>query len=260
VPSLRDTQSALCAALFGASPKALVGLVREDGIATAERIAIYANNSRIGFEQALAATYPVIQRLAGTDWFRQHARRYQLCCPSRQGDLQYVGDRYPDYLQLELAGSPHEYFVDVARLEWVYQEALVADDDGVLDPQLLAGVAAEAYERIVLVPRACLRLLESRHPLLAIWKANQANDAADTALISLSEGPVRLAVLRRADHVEIRALAPEPYELLQRLKSGMTLGAIAETVAKSGQHCNFGATLRELFSMQVFTSYHLRAA
>jgi hypothetical protein len=163
-------------------------------------------------------------------------------------------------LQSELAGSPYEYFVDVARLEWAYQEALVAEDDGVLDPQLLAGVAAEDYERIMLVPRACVRLLESRHPLLVIWKANQADDAADAAPISLSDGPVRLAVLRREDHVEIRALAPEPFELLQRLKSGATLGEVTDAATRLSQHCNFGATLRELFSMQLFTSYQLRAA
>jgi hypothetical protein len=259
VLSLRDTQRALSAALFGASPGSLESLVREDGIAAANRVAIYANNTRIGFELALAATYPVIQRLAGADWFRQHARGYQQCCPSRRGDLQYVGDRYADYLQSALGGSPYEYFVDVARLEWACQEALVARDDCALDPQSLADVAAEDHERIVLVPRACLRLLESRYPLLQIWQANQTDDHASRSSISLDDGPVRLAILRRAQHIEMRALSPEPFELLQRLKSGVALGAVAEAAAKSGLHCNFAAALRELFSMQVFASYHLCA-
>jgi hypothetical protein len=260
VPSLRDTQRAFSAALLGGSVQALDALVREAGIAAAQRVAIYANNSRIGFEQALAATYPVIQRLGGTDWFRQHARSYQLRCPSRCGDLQYVGERYADYLQAELAGTRYEYFADVARLEWACQEALVAGNDSILDPQLLASVAAEDYGRIVLALRASVRLLESRFPLLAIWKANQTESAGDAATISLSDGPDRLVIIRREHHVELRVLTPDTFAVLQLLTSGVTLGEVAAAAAKSSRHCNFGATLRELFSMQVFANYKLDAA
>lgn len=260
VPSLRDTQGAFSAALLGGDAQALAGLVHEDGIATAHRIAIYANNSRICFEQALAATYPVIQRLAGTDWFRQHARSYQLRCPSRRGDLQYVGDRYADYLQLELAGTPYEYFADIARLEWAYQEVLVAAEDSFLDPRSLASVAAEDYEHIVLALRNCVRLLESPYPLLKIWKANQGDGAADAATISLSDGPDHLIVIRREHHVEVRALTPEAFELLRQLNSGMPLGKIAEATAGSSRDQELGTNLRELFSMQILATFHLHTA
>lgn len=260
MPSLRDTQGAFSAALLSGNAQALEGLVQEDGIGTAQRVAIYANNSRIGFEQALAATFPVILRLAGADWFRQHARSYQLRCPSRRGDLQYVGERYAHYLQSELDGTPYDYFADVARLEWAYQETLVAQDDGLLDPQSLASVAAEDYERIVLVPRASVRLIESRYPLLAIWKANQPDATADATAISLGDGPDRLAVIRRDNHVELRALASEAFELLQRFASGATLGEVAEATAAQNRHQDFAATLRELFAMQIFANYRLRAA
>jgi Putative DNA-binding domain len=260
VHSLRELQRTLGAAVLGGHTTGITELVRENGIPAAQRVAIYANNTRIGFEQALAASYPVIERLAGTDWFRQHAHGYQLRFPSRCGDLQYVGDRYAEYLQAELADTSYRYFADVARLEWAYQEALIAADSAALDPKLLAAVADDDYERLIFTPQASVRLVESCYPILAIWKTNQSELTADTPPISLTDGPDRLLVIRRQHHVELRALRPELFALLQQFTCGLALGAAADAVASRHENFDVGAALRELVMLQAFARCRLPAS
>jgi hypothetical protein len=252
VHSLRELQQTLGAAVLGGEMTRIAELVREHGIPAAQRVGIHANNTRTGFAQALAASYPVIERLAGTDWFRQHAHQYQRQFPSRCGDLQFVGERYAQYLQAELAGTPHLYFADVARLEWAYQEALIAADNAALDPQSLAAIAPEDYEQLIFTPQASVRLVESDYPILAIWQANQSESAADAAPISLAGGPDRVLVIRRRHHVELRTLRPELFALLRQFTLGAALGAAADAVASEHEDFDVGAALRELVAMQVF--------
>jgi hypothetical protein len=252
VHSLRELQRTFGTAVLGGDMTRIAELVREDGIPAAQRVGIHANNTRTGFERALAASYPVIERLAGSDWFRQHAHCYQRRFPSRCGDLQFVGERYAQYLLAELAGTPHLYFADVARLEWAYQEALLAADSTVLDPQSLAAIAPEDYEQLIFTPQASVRLVESGYPILAIWQANQSESAVDTRPISLTDGPDRVLVVRRRRHVELRTLRPELFALLRQFTLGVALGAAADAVASEHEDFDVGVALRELVAMQVF--------
>jgi hypothetical protein len=141
--SLRDTQRAFLSAALTGNSACMAGLVRENGLSVAQRLQIYANNTRLGLLATLQATYPVVERLGGPEWFAHSARRYQQQCPSRCGDLQYVGERYAAFLRADLADTPHDYFADVARLEWAYQQALIAAEDVPLVPGELLDVHAD---------------------------------------------------------------------------------------------------------------------
>jgi hypothetical protein len=260
VPSLRDTQRAFGNALLGGNAASMAALVREDGFSVAERVGIYVNNSRIGFEQALAATYPVIQRLGGAAWFTQQARDYQLRFPSRCGDLQYVGQHFPAYLQAGLAGSDHEYFVDVAWLEWAYQETLVAARGETLDPATLANVPEKDYASIAFIAHPTLRLVASAFPVLAIWQANQGESDAHAAETSLADGADRLVLVRRATHVELRRLPDADYALLEQFTLGTTLGEAAKAVAARHPDFDLPASLRLLVSLNLFSAIEVRDA
>jgi len=260
VHSLRETQRAFGIAVLSGNAACMAALVREDGLSAAERVRIYVNNSRIGFEQALAATYPVIQRLGGAEWFTQQARAYQLRFPSRCGDLQYVGKRFPELLQAELSGSAYAYFADVARLEWAYQESLVAADGADFDPSHLGAVHETDFARIAFIPHPSLRLLASDFPVLAIWQANQATAAPGSAAVALGDGPDRLVVIRRATHVELRRLADADFALLGLLCLGISLGEAADTLAATREDFDLPASLRQLVALSYFSTTEVRAA
>jgi len=255
--SLRDTQRAFCSAVLSGNAACMTALVPDAGIPAALRVQIYGNSNRLGFLAAMQATYPVIERLSGEAWFEQRVRLYQLRFPSRSGDLQHVGSHFAEFLQAELSGTDYEYFAEVAKLEWAYQDVLTAADSGVLDPSALGAVAADEYEHLVFAPRTALRLVESPYPILAIWKAHQPD--ADLVQISLDSGPSRVLLIRCIDHVELRELSPASFALLGQFVRGAAFGAAVEVVAANHVDFDLNNTLRQLISLECFAGFHVRA-
>jgi hypothetical protein len=224
---LRDLQRAFVhGVLSGSAPASICAQIIEDGIAPERRLAIYRNNAVEGFLKTLQATFPTIVRLSGEDWFRQIGRQYMHRHPSRSGNMHYVGEHFATFLEAELAGSSYEYFADVARLEWAYQEVLVAADHPAFDLSALALVPPADYCALTFRTHPATRLVHSRFPVLAIWRTNQP-DASDER-IALDQGASSVLLIRRADHVELRELPPPEFALLAALVRGESLERAAE--------------------------------
>lgn len=254
--SLHEFQVRFRDAVLGEQVERMAGLVRADGIDPGLRLAIHRNNTWVGFHSTLAATYPVVQRLAGDEWFRASARRYQRAHPSTCGDLQYVGQHYADFLSAELGATEYAYFADVAALEWRYQEALIASAGADFDPAALAQVDPSDYGRLVFTPQPSLRLIESPYPLLSIWKANQPDADPAAPAVRLDAGASRIMLLRRPTHVELRELPVASYRLLAQFAGGQTLGAAAAAVAAT-EDFDLGATLRQLVALGTVSTFNL---
>ena len=197
-----------------ATRAAIAPFVVANGLDPAQRVAIYANNVRENALATLEAGFPVLLRLAGRDWFRQTGIGYLRRHPSPSGNLHYLGARLPEYLEAELADGPYAYFADVARLEWAYQEVLVAAEPPELDLAALAAIPPERHLDLVLEMNPASRLVGSVWPLLAIWRANQPGDDSH-GTVSLDAGACRLLVIRRDDHVELRELPPGEFAFLK---------------------------------------------
>ena len=236
MPSLRDTQTAFCAAILSGDAASIRHLVRDDGMAPEERVQVYLNNHRVGSLATLQATYPVIERLGGSDWFSQSAAQFLAQFPSRSGDLQHLGEQYPDFLRVHLAETDYAYFADVAALEWAYQLALTAADRAPADLGVLHGVGADDYARLLFVARPAVRLIESRYPIFAIWHANQSS---------------------AADHVELRELSPGTFHLLQQFQRGATLGAAAASMATEAPEFDLEVCLREVIGLEAIADIKL---
>lgn len=254
MPSLREIQLAFASSVLSEHAGCMQGLILEAGFSTEERMRIYRNNARIGFHNALAAAYPVIVQLGGSDWFESVALRYQQRHPSRCGDLQYVGEHFSHFLVPDLAGTGYEWFAEVARLEWAYQEVLVAPDCHALEVSELASLTPEQQERLSLVPRADVRLVSSPVPVLKIWKAHQPGAATDFSL----QGPTsHVLVVRRADHVEMRELPPEQALLLEALYRGEPLAQATRELADRVSEAELGKALLRLLQLQSFGALRL---
>lgn len=258
--SLHNLQRAFCDAVLFDRADVMANLIRGNGIPGEERVLIYRNNCRLGFLATMRATFPVIERLGGTDWFAQNTRQYQLRHPSRCGDLQYIGQAYPDFLRTDLAGTDYEYFADIAALEWAYQEVLVAADGTPLDPARLGTVSTDEHARLVFTVCPSSRLVESPYPILAIWKANQPDAHTSVAAMSdirLDAGPGRTLLIRRVDHIELRELPPARFALLQEFSRGVPLGEAADTVGANFAEFDLGIDLRELLLLETITDFHV---
>ncbi len=256
--SLHELQIAFLDGTLHGYPAQICSLIAASELAPESRVAIYANNAREGFLQALAATFPAIERLAGRDWFRQTGREYMRRHPSRSGNLHFVGERFAAFLDDSLRGTDYAYFADVARLEWAYQEVLVAADHPSFDVPALSGVSPEDYGALVFRVHPALRLAESRHPLLAIWKANQPT-AETSQPISLDAGPSRVLIIRRADHVELRELSAAEFALLAAFMRGAPLAEAFELAAQADPTANLAFVLGHVVKLQTLVDFEIRS-
>ncbi len=247
--SLHEVQSAFVAAVRSDDAGLLASLVVDDGIEPEQRIQIYRNNHRLGALATMQATYPIVERLGGGDWFRQSAAKYQQQYPSHSGDLQYLGQDYPGFLRLDLADTPFAYFADVAALEWAYQLVLTGEEREAVNLEVLRAVDAEDYERLLFVPRPALRVVESPFPIFAIWHANQPGVEPQSE-IRLDAGASRVLLIRRKDHVELRELSRGTCWLLQQFQCGVPLGDAAASEAAASEEFDLQLSLSELLRLE----------
>ena len=252
MPALRELQLAFVAAMFDESP-AVEPHVCEDGMSVSARLSIYQNNLREGFIKALALGFPVIERLGGTDYFRQLALEFLAAHPSRSGNLHHIGAPFAPFLARKLAGTPYEYFADVAALEWAYEEAQLAADADALSPEAFAAVAPDDYERLTFTFHPACRFVQSRYPIVKIWRVNQPETLSDE-VINLDSGGDNVLVLRTPECVEFHRLPAARFAVFEALARGEELGAALERALTMEGDFDFGAALRDLMELQVLTT------
>lgn len=182
-------------ALFGAGDSSVAALIAGPRALAERRFGVYANTVQGIFRDALHSTYPVMHRLVGDDYFRQTAREFQRLHPSRSGDLLHCGGEFPRFLAQLHPDDGFTYLADVARLEWLIQESLLAADHAPLDLPSLARVPPADYDGLRFELHPALRLFESPYPALAIWEVNVGSDA-EPPMIDLRGGADRIAILR----------------------------------------------------------------
>ena len=252
--SLRDLQEAFVAGALHDYSAPIAAHILGKGIAPERRLAIYRNNAVEGFLKTLQATFPALQRLAGEGWFRQTGREYLRRHPSRSGNIHYVGERFATFLDAELAGTEYAYFADVARLEWAYQEVLVAADHPTFDVAALATVPPEQYAVLTFRVHPALRLVRSRFPVLAIWKVNQA-DSAVSERIDLASGSSSVLIIRREDHVELRELPGAEFELLAAFIRDETFEQAAGHVLRCAPQADLGVVLARIVQLGTLVDF-----
>jgi hypothetical protein len=250
VPPLRELQQRFASRLLQTDPASVLDWICSDGISALARVEIYRNNLHAGFSKTLELEFPVILRLVGPDYFRQLALAFLARHPSRSGDLHHVGAPFPGFLQQQLANTEYSYLADVARLEWAYQESLVAEDAECLNPQTLRDIPTDAYPNLRFTIRPACRLVDSPFPILRIWQANQS-DAEVPDLIDLTTGPDHLVLVRTPAGFNLSRVPAGDFQLLTAFAAGQTLERALEAALGRDAQFDLGAALRRCIGLGV---------
>jgi hypothetical protein len=233
MPSLRELQLDFMHALLDGDAERAAPLIASRGIAPQARLEIYANNARTQFIESLISSFPAIRRLVGEDYFNQVARGFHASHPSRSGDLQPVGQGFARYLS-ELHGDDEfRYLGEVARLEWLVQETLLAADHGALDLAKLGAVAAGDYDDLRFCLHPSARLFASEFPCVRVWEANVGSDA-EPELIDLGAGPDRVLLVRNGGQLQCHRLDLGEQAFLESVQAGERFAAAVECGQRSG--------------------------
>ncbi len=147
MPTLPELQRDFMQAVLEGSCTPLLGEIVAGDRAPSQRLAIYANNAETNFIESLRLSFPAIRRLVGDAYFTQCAREYRAQHPSRSGDLQHVGAAFPDYWADRHGRDEFRYLADIARLEWLYQEALTGRRSRAIRPRASRRDCAGAIRR-----------------------------------------------------------------------------------------------------------------
>lgn len=195
-----------------------------------ETLSLYQGAVETALRAALREIFPVCAALVGDDCFRAIVRAYARVHASDHPDLGRCGDALPDFLPQLAFLDGVAYLPDVAALELACHAAYRAPAGrSAIEPEAARaigdGVAAapEAW-RLRLLPS--VRLLRSRFPIFAIWKAHRP-DAGEGALesVDLSAGGDRLIVWRSGHDVCIEGLGEGAWELLDAIAQGHSVAA-----------------------------------
>ncbi len=174
---------------------------------------------------ALSAAFPVVKRLVGDAFFEEAARLHAIAEPSTSGDLNEYGARFPRFLAAYAPARELGYLPGVARLEWALHAIHGAADAREFDFAALARVPADMQLRIRLLLQPEVRLVRSRYPVHAIWRANQPDRDGTPAI---TQGAQHMLVRRVEFVAQPMLLEAREWEFLRAIESGLPLDAAAE--------------------------------
>jgi hypothetical protein len=231
MPALLELQRALGGAITdGGRTAAATPFFRGPAETFPARLAAYRGNVFGNCANVLAAAYPIVRKIVGTDFFEATAREYARVHPSTSGDLNEYGDALPAFLAEFLHTRDLPYLPDVARMEWLAHRAYYAADAARFDPMQLAGLPPERWValRPLLAPGCAL--LVSDWPLARIWTVHQ-DDYVGEFDVNLDAGPVRVLVHRPLWTAAVQAIGAGDHRFLAAALENARLGDALEAAA-----------------------------
>jgi hypothetical protein len=240
-------QIMLRALWLDARPGVLAGWCR-DGDRFARGLAAYRANAGALAERALAAAYPTLQQLVGDESFAALARAFWHRHPPERGDITTWGGELAGFVAAAQSLAEEPYLADVARLEWALHTAAGAADSSAAPPGLERLADADPAT-LRLLARPGTALVESAHPIVAIWQAHRAeagagDDRFAAVRQAFAESRADAALVWRAGwRVEVAALPPPDAQFTAAVLGGQPLGAALHAVQERSPSFDFTAWL-----------------
>ena len=214
------TEAAFNASLWGPTPPAGITAPNPDEVA--QRFKVYRNNVQHSLTRALAARFPVIEQLVGTEFFTAIARVYIAASPPSDPVMLHWGNSFACFLDGFPPIAHLPFMGDIARLEYARGCAYHAADANPVTPDALAVADLESL-RLALHPSVIL--FTSSLPAVQIWQAHQTGATG----APLEPGPEHALIARQPDFTVIaERIELDTFAVLSALCDGETLGLAAE--------------------------------
>ncbi|QDU81904.1 hypothetical protein Pla110_36550 [Polystyrenella longa] len=239
---------------------------RSRQLTSLQRLQVYGNAYYARLVDCLGEEFPALHYGLGEETFSGFAFAYLQSYPSTSYTLDDLGRNFPTFLEETRPRDPDsgwaDFLIDLARLERTYADVFDGpgmEDESPLNIEQLAAIPPSDWERLCLTPAPCLRLLELQYPIhlyaTAVKKEEQPSfpTAEKTWLV----------IFRSEYIVRRRAVDETQFRLLERLISGVTLGAALESTIPDEwfDNGNLQQTLQEWFTFwakwRFFSGYRL---
>src|SRR5918999_702162 len=107
------TQTAFAEALLDRAKPVPEGLRSWTGSEPRKRYGVYRNNVATGLTRALAARFPVTEKIVGQEFFTAMARDFVLCNPPSSPVLLHYGEDFADFVSGFAPAASLPYLADI---------------------------------------------------------------------------------------------------------------------------------------------------
>ncbi|MET4175327.1 MULTISPECIES: DNA-binding domain-containing protein [unclassified Bradyrhizobium] len=222
-----------------------------NGKAAAKRYNVYRNNVTVSLIDALAATYPAVQRITGADFFRAMARFHIRETPPTSPLLFEYGRDFPAFIERYEYAQSLPWLADVARIERAWLDAYHAADAAAFSPIPLSKVAPDQLADLVFTTHPATRIIRSSSAAVTIFSANRGTEPAGTIDAATPED----ALITRPDFdVTVRRFPPGGAIFLACLTSGRPLGEAAAAALEDFPAFDLATNIAGLIEAGAFTS------
>ncbi|GLU31744.1 DNA-binding domain-containing protein [Trinickia caryophylli] len=215
----------------------------------AKRYDVYRNNVTVSLIDALAAIYPAVRRITGSEFFRAMARFHVRATPPSSPLLFEYGRDFPAFIETYEYARAMPWLADTARIERAWLDAYHAADATPLAAGALANVARESLAQVRFIAHPAARIVRSRYPAVSIFAMNRV----ERPVSPLRSSEAQDALVTRPGHeVIVSQLPAGGAAFLLALIGGSPLGAAAETAFAQADSFDLAANLAAMISTGVF--------
>jgi hypothetical protein len=210
------------------------------------RFGVYRNNVKASLAAALAARFPVVERLVGEEFFTAMALVFIERHPPRSPVLAEYGAAFASFLEGFDPAANLPYLPDVARLEWARQVAFHSADASAADIAQLAALPPELIGTTLLGLHPATAVIASPWPIVSIWITN-THDETPRAPAADWTGETALVTRPHLD-VLVGPLPAGADLLVAELTQGVPLGPAAEAASRAHEGFDLATALSTLFA------------
>lgn len=215
-------------------------------------LSVYRNTVAKARADALSGLFPTVERLVGSDWFRQAALAFADENPPRTPVMDDYGPEFPAWLAVFPPAREMLYLAPVARLDLAWSRAHRSVDAPVLGAADVAGIPAPALFASRAVVHPSLQMFWFDWTVPSIWLANRP-DAEPGREVDWTDTPEGLLILRPHMTVVQRPLSRSEWMFLDACRTGRTLGQAATAALRPDPRTNLSRIFADLLSVGVFT-------
>jgi hypothetical protein len=217
-------QRVFAAALIEGDAPTLTPWIAARGIAPEARLRIYRNAGYAIHVEALEQSFAATRQFVGEDCFDGLATRFSARHGSTSGNLQHFGADFPDFIHAQPETAAYPWLLDVARLEWLRQESLLAaaDDAAAANADPRAAMASSDGE-VSLRLSAHVRVLDAEVPALDLWR--YAHDPEHAPPPDPDGGPQCVLLWREHAAIAMCEISAAQAACIAALRGGNTLEA-----------------------------------
>lgn len=248
---LADLQHRFTRAVLQAPLSVPDGVRRDVRPMRERRFGVYRNNVKASLAVALAARFPVVERLVGEEFFTAMALVFIERHPPRSPVLAEYGAAFASFLEGFDPAADLPYLPDIARLEWLRQVAYHSADAGAADIGRLAALPPEALDSVRLGLHPAMAVIASPWPIVSVWTTNTHDETPEAPTNWVAETAL---VTRPHLEVLVQRLPPGADLLVDELAQGIALGAAADAASSAHESFDLAMALSTLFAAGAITT------